>query len=248
MTQKLILDLDTGIDDALAISYALGSLEVDLIGIVGTYGNVLLQQGIRNDLAITDLLGHPEVKVYQGLPHALKKDSFEVQPVSAFIHGQNGIGETVIPDSDREPENESGIDFIIDAVKTYGKDLVYVPTGPQTNRAAAIRKAPEIIGQIGKVVLTSIEHLLRARVHCTCKRAHVAHRASHVVLQRVLSALDLLVQDLARILVKAVERAASCQDARKQEQLGKHEHDHRHENSRCNRAPLRVLACLGTHR
>lgn len=153
MTQKLILDLDTGIDDALAISYALGSPEVDLIGIVGTYGNVLLQQGIRNDLAITDLLGHPEVKVYQGLPHALKKDSFEVQPVSAFIHGQNGIGETAIPDSDREPENESGIDFIIDAVKTYGKDLVYVPTGPQTNLAAAIRKAPEIVSQIGKVVL-----------------------------------------------------------------------------------------------
>ena len=57
---KLILDLDTGVDDALAIAYALGSPEVELIGITGTYGNVLLEQGVRNALAITELLGHPE--------------------------------------------------------------------------------------------------------------------------------------------------------------------------------------------
>ena len=122
MTKKLILDLDTGIDDTLAIAYALGSPEVELIGIVGTYGNVLLKQGVRNDLAITDLLGHPEVKVYAGLPHALKKDSFEVLPVSAFIHGDNGIGNVSIPDSSRSVESESGVDFIIDAVKTYGNN------------------------------------------------------------------------------------------------------------------------------
>ncbi|NMA53138.1 MAG: nucleoside hydrolase, partial [Bifidobacterium sp.] len=64
---KLILDLDTGVDDALAIAYALGSPEVELIGITGTYGNVLLEQGVRNALAITELLGHPEVKVYKGI-------------------------------------------------------------------------------------------------------------------------------------------------------------------------------------
>ena len=52
--KKLILDLDTGVDDALAISYALGSPEVELIGITGTYGNVLVEQGVRNALAVTD--------------------------------------------------------------------------------------------------------------------------------------------------------------------------------------------------
>lgn len=151
--QKLILDLDTGVDDALAISYALGSPEVDLIGITGTYGNVLLDQGVRNALAITDLMGHPEVKVYKGLPHSSTKDSFEVLPVSAFIHGENGIGDAVIPDSKREPESEPAVDFIIDAVKTYGKELTYVPTGPMTNIAAALKKAPEIKDEIGKIVL-----------------------------------------------------------------------------------------------
>ena len=127
--KKLILDLDTGVDDALAISYALGSPEIELIGITGTYGNVLVEQGVRNALAITDLLGHPEVKVYQGLPHSSTTDSFSVLPVSAFIHGENGIGDVTIPDSKREVETESAVDFIIDAVKTYGKDLIYVQIG-----------------------------------------------------------------------------------------------------------------------
>ena len=141
--KKLILDLDTGVDDALAISYALGSPEIELIGITGTYGNVLVEQGVRNALAVTDLLGHPEVKVYQGLPHSSTTDHFDVLPISAFIHGENGIGDVTIPDSNRS----------IDAVKTYGKDLVYVPTGPMTNIAAALDKAPEIKDEIGEIVL-----------------------------------------------------------------------------------------------
>ena len=48
--KKIILDLDTGIDDTLALSYILGSEDAELIGITGTYGNVLLETGIRNDL------------------------------------------------------------------------------------------------------------------------------------------------------------------------------------------------------
>ena len=151
--KKLILDLDTGVDDALAISYALGSPEIELIGITGTYGNVLVEQGVRNALAVTDLLGHPEVKVYQGLPHSSTTDHFDVLPISAFIHGENGIGDVTIPDSNRSVETESAVDFIIDAVKTYGKDLFYVPTGPRTNIAAALDKAPEIKDEIGEIVL-----------------------------------------------------------------------------------------------
>ena len=151
--KKLVLDLDTGVDDALAISYALGSPEVELIGITGTYGNVLVEQGVRNALAITDLLGHPEVKVYQGLPHSSTTESFSVLPVSAFIHGENGIGDVDIPDSNRPDETQSAVDSIIDAVMPHGKDRIYVPTGPMTNIEAALKKAPEIKDEIGRIVL-----------------------------------------------------------------------------------------------
>lgn len=112
-----------------------------------------MEQGVRNALAITDLLGHPEVKVYNGLPHASTKDSFEVLEISKFIHGANGIGDVEISDSSREPESESAVDFIIDAVKTYGDKLIYVPTGPMTNVAAALKKAPEIKDDLDVVLM-----------------------------------------------------------------------------------------------
>ena len=65
MRKKLILDLDTGIDDALAIAYALGSAdEIDLIGITATYGNVAVPLAARNALAVPCLalcLAHPVI-------------------------------------------------------------------------------------------------------------------------------------------------------------------------------------------
>lgn len=149
--KKLILDLDTGIDDTLAMSLAMASPEVELIGIIGTYGNVYMDQGLRNDLAITDLFGK-DVKVYRGLEHALKKDSFEVMEISSFIHGKNGVGECQIPDSKRKPEEIAGVDFLIEAAHTYKEDLIYVPTGPLTNLAAALQKDPSISSLIGRVV------------------------------------------------------------------------------------------------
>ena len=81
----MILDLDTGIDDALAIAYALASEECDLIGIVGSYGNILVEDGVQNSLDLLELLGRPDIPVFTGLPHASTKDSFEVMPISAQI-------------------------------------------------------------------------------------------------------------------------------------------------------------------
>ena len=64
---KLILDLDTGIDDTLALAYALASPEAELIGVTGTFGNVTVEQGVANDLALLELFGRPEVPVFAGI-------------------------------------------------------------------------------------------------------------------------------------------------------------------------------------
>lgn len=65
MRKKLILDLDTGIDDALAIAYALGSAdEIDLIGITATYGNVAVPLAARNALAVLHAFGRDDIPVY----------------------------------------------------------------------------------------------------------------------------------------------------------------------------------------
>lgn len=149
--RKMILDLDTGVDDALAIAYALADPEVDLIGIVSSYGNNLLDVCAENSLKLLELLGHTDIPVFKGLPHSCTTDSFEVMQVSKDIHGDNGIGDVELPAPSRAIEEQSGVDFYIEAAHKYGKDLIIIPTGPMTNLAAALKKDPEIADLIGNV-------------------------------------------------------------------------------------------------
>ena len=67
---KLILDLDTGIDDALAIAYAAANKEVELIGITNCFGNVTVDIAVRNTLNVLDLIGRDDVPVYRGAENA----------------------------------------------------------------------------------------------------------------------------------------------------------------------------------
>lgn len=147
----MILDLDTGVDDALAIAYATAAPDVDLIGIVASYGNNLRDICATNSLKLLELLGQTNVPVYKGLDHSSTSDHFTVMPVSLDIHGHNGIGDVDLPQPRRQTEKESGVDFYIEAAHRYGKNLIIVPTGPMTNLAAALHKDPSIAQSIGNV-------------------------------------------------------------------------------------------------
>lgn len=135
---KIILDLDTGIDDALALAYALAHPDLDLIGITGTYGNVPVELGVRNALALLELFGADNVPVYTGPT----REGFTVAPISAFIHGRNGLGEILLPPPRRTAQGDA-VDFLIQSVREHGEELVIVPTGPSTSIAAAMQKDPD---------------------------------------------------------------------------------------------------------
>lgn len=151
--RKMILDLDTGVDDALALAYALADPQVDLIGVVASYGNNTVEQTARNSQQLLGLLGHPEVPVYRGAAHSSTSDHFTVMDVSKEIHGQNGIGNVTLPQAQSPLAPQSGVQFMIDAAHQYQDQLVVVPTGPLTNLAAAIQQDPEIRSLIGNVTI-----------------------------------------------------------------------------------------------
>ena len=153
--RKIILDLDTGIDDTLALSYVLGSPDAELIGITGTYGNVVLDQGVDNDLRLLAMYGREDIPVFKGIDHPSTADSFSVPPDSEIFHGANGTGNVEIPaQTDRQASQQSSVDFIIDAVRHYPKgELVVVPTGALTTIAAALEKAPDIVDRISIVMM-----------------------------------------------------------------------------------------------
>ena len=91
-TKKLILDLDMGVDDAMALAYAIASPEVELVGITTCFGNVRVEQSAHNCLAVLDLLGRPEVPVYLGADRPIKATEPYTPPASTtLIHGKNGM-------------------------------------------------------------------------------------------------------------------------------------------------------------
>ena len=102
-------------------------------------------------LKLLELLGHTDIPVFKGLPHSCTTDHFDVMQVSKDIHGDNGIGDVELPAPSRALEEQSGVDFYIEAAHKYGKDLIIIPTGPMTNLAAALKKDPEIADLIGNV-------------------------------------------------------------------------------------------------
>lgn len=151
MEKKLLLDMDTGIDDAMAIAYALGSGKAELIGVTCSFGNVTNETAVRNTLDVLSLLGAPDVPVCRGADKPIGADSFSVSKGCLKVHGENGLGGALLPHCGT-PYDQNAADFILQAAKKYGKDLILVPTGTLTNLAAAIQKNIDTVRKIGRIV------------------------------------------------------------------------------------------------
>lgn len=151
---RLILDLDTGIDDALALAYALGSPEVELRGVICSYGNVTMRTAVRNTVALLGLLGRPDVPVLAGADRALAATEAFVPPAGVLrIHGSNGLGDQRADGLCRNAPGD-GTAFLRDELRRAadeGVPLLYVPTGPLTNLAHALGSIPGLAKALGRV-------------------------------------------------------------------------------------------------
>ncbi|MGN8646547.1 nucleoside hydrolase [Gracilibacillus sp. HCP3S3_G5_1] len=147
--KKILLDVDTGIDDALAIGYAVrSSKEAELLGITTSYGMAPVAYTWRNTKVLLELLG-VDIPVWKGAERPLELD----REYNGLIHGDDGLGNTLgeITEEPKYPDSHA-VDAIIEQILTYKKKLTLVTTGPLTNLALAIKKEPRIIEEIGQVV------------------------------------------------------------------------------------------------
>ena len=136
MARKVLLDLDTGIDDSMAICEALANPAFDLVGITGVFGNVSVDQGVRNALAVLHLLGRDDVPVWAGARHPLlwDGDGDFLPPRNIMdIHGENGVGNVELPDSPRAAEEEGAVDAIVRLCRECGGDLDIVALKPHVD-------------------------------------------------------------------------------------------------------------------
>lgn len=148
--KRIIIDADTGVDDSLAILYALKSPNFHVEGITTCFGNSNAEQSADNSLRLIELSGCGyEVPVAVGANESLD-GVFDTAP--AYIHGDNGLGNVKLPVSGQKPIAESACDFIIRKANKLSGELVIITTGRMTNLALALQKDPELPRKVKQVV------------------------------------------------------------------------------------------------
>ncbi|MDH5223659.1 MAG: nucleoside hydrolase [Actinomycetota bacterium] len=141
----MILDVDTGVDDALALLYAAASPEVELIGATTVMGNVTVRHATENTLAVLELAGLGHVEVASGAARPLVRDH-EPFPV---VHGERGLGRAELPSSTRAPSSRSAAQLLVEAARERRGEVLLVATGPLTNVALALAEEPGLPELLG---------------------------------------------------------------------------------------------------
>ncbi|GGA24034.1 nucleoside hydrolase [Paenibacillus physcomitrellae] len=149
MTRRLILDVDTGIDDALGIMLAVKSGVFQIEGLTTVNGNVSLQQATLNTCKITEFLGASSIPVIPGADKPLiRRPVFEHR-----VHGNDGLGGALLNmQPSKRPEAGFGPDFIVETVLRHPGEVTLVMTGPLTNLALALHKCPDLIHHMAEVI------------------------------------------------------------------------------------------------
>ncbi|MDX9864873.1 MAG: nucleoside hydrolase [Anaerolineaceae bacterium] len=145
MPQKIILDVDTGRDDAVAILMAGHHPALELAAVLAVHGNAPLETTLDNTLRTLEAGGLTHVPVYVGAEVPLMgkfAPTLDVQRVKLPL-----------PSAAKRPENKHAVQFLIDYYMSVdGPETIYMPVGPQTNLAVALRIEPRIVERIPRIV------------------------------------------------------------------------------------------------
>jgi purine nucleosidase len=134
----LILDVDTGIDDSLALLYTAASPDADLVAVTCVSGNVDARQVAVNSLAVLELAGRTDVEVALGREVPLVRE-LETTPET---HGPQGLGHAELPAPTRPLSERHAVDLILDEARRRPGELTLVTLGPLTNLALAVQREP----------------------------------------------------------------------------------------------------------
>ena len=147
---KIIIDTDPGQDDAAAIMLALGSPELEILGLTIVAGNVPLDLTTRNALMICELSGRLDVKVFSGAKGPL----IGPQVTAEHAHGKSGLDGPDIFKPSITLQPRCAPDFLVETIlKEDEKTVTLCPIGPLTNIALALKLEPTIASRIKQIVL-----------------------------------------------------------------------------------------------
>jgi purine nucleosidase len=177
----LILDVDTGIDDSLALLYAAASPEVDLVAATCVSGNIDARQVGINTRAVLELAGRTDVEVAMGREVPLVRP-LETTPET---HGPQGLGHARLPEPSRPLSDRHAADLILEEARRQPGELLLVTLGPLTNLALAVLREPGLPGLLGGYALMggafttsgNTTPTTEWNIHCDPEAARIVFRA-----------------------------------------------------------------------
>jgi purine nucleosidase len=149
MHERVIIDCDPGIDDAIALLLAFASPGIEILGITAVAGNIPLTQTEKNARRICEIADRTDLKVFAGCGRPLL---YAAREGAAVFHGADGLGGTHLPEPRMPLQVQHAVNFIIDQVRGAPGAITIAVLGPMTNIAAALAMAPDIATKIKRLV------------------------------------------------------------------------------------------------
>lgn len=150
--KPIILDVDTGIDDTMAIAYAAHSPELQLLGLTTLFGNVSVEEATRNTLYVLEQFGLEDVQVYAGAEKPITGHNFK--GYAKHVHGEDGLGGAL---GDALPKGKAGsltaAQYMVEQVRRMPGEVTIIAVGPLTNLALAIQLDAEFVKLVDQVVI-----------------------------------------------------------------------------------------------
>jgi len=157
VTVPIFADIDTGVDDAMALAYLLASVEASLVGIASTSGNVAAQQVCINNLGLLQLCGAEAIPVSKGADEPLSGSLRTAEDT----HGPQGLGYAQLPATDRIITDYNAAEAWVRAAHAHRGELIGLVTGPMTNLALALRLEPDLPSLLQRLVVMGGSFLYR---------------------------------------------------------------------------------------
>lgn len=147
---RIIIDTDPGIDDAMAIYYALASSQIEVLGLTTVFGNCETDVCTRNALRLLEIAGRSDIPVAQGAGRPMAQT---FRGAATWVHGDDGLGNVDLapPTTSADPRNAA--QFIVDTVMAAPGQITLVPVGPMTNIALAMLLEPRLDENLAGIVM-----------------------------------------------------------------------------------------------
>uniref|UniRef100_A0A3Q2VQU1 Inosine/uridine-preferring nucleoside hydrolase domain-containing protein n=1 Tax=Haplochromis burtoni TaxID=8153 RepID=A0A3Q2VQU1_HAPBU len=167
MAKKLIIDVDTGVDDAMAIMVALANPDVEILGITCCHGNTPLEKVLKNTLRVLKICNRLDIPVY----HGCSKPLLARKQHAGDYHGKDGLGDVPDPDAPGLDllQKKKAVQAMIKLVKDNAGEVILVATAPLTNLAVAVQLDPSLPKKLKADLCVYVSILIITRtVKCLC--------------------------------------------------------------------------------